>query len=142
MIMTGLTRLGGDALVRFRSNGDAVCNLSLAFNYGRKGEDNRRPSQWVDASLWGKRAEALAPYLLKGGLVDVVLGEPHIEEYQGKNGAGYKLVARVMEIELAGGSIKENHSTQERSDSDPTRHAAQHQVGGGTKAYMDDDIPF
>ena len=67
----GLARIGRDAEIRHTAGGDAVASLSLAFTYGRKGEDGKRPTQWVDASLWGKRAEALAQYLTKGSLVAV-----------------------------------------------------------------------
>lgn len=102
----GLARIGRDVEVRFTAGGDAVASLSLAFTYGRKGEDGKRPTQWVDAALWGKRAEALAPYLLKGGLVAVTLEEVHIETYQSANGPGHKLTGKVLDIELAGGSDK------------------------------------
>lgn len=99
----GLARLGRDAELRRIPGGDAVINLSLAFSYGKKGDDGKRATQWVDASLFGKRAEALAPYLLKGGLVVAYLDDVHIETYQGKQGEGHKLVGRINEIELAGG---------------------------------------
>ena len=103
MILTGLARIGRDTELRYTSGGEAVANISMVFNYGKKGSDGKRPSQWIEASLWGKRAESLAQYLGKGSMIDVVLSEPHIETYQGKNGEGHKLVARVIEIELAGG---------------------------------------
>lgn len=102
----GLARIGRDVELRRTSGGDAVASISLAFTYGRKGEDGKRPTQWVDAALWGKRAEALAPYLLKGGLVAVTLEEVHIETFQGSSGPGHKLVGKVLDIELAGGGDK------------------------------------
>lgn len=102
----GLARIGRDVELRRTGGGDAVISLSLAFTYGRKGEDGKRPTQWVDAALWGKRAEALAPYLVKGGLVAVTLEEVHIETYQGTNGPGHKLAGKVLDIELAGGNDK------------------------------------
>ena len=80
--MIGLARLGRDAEVRTTSQGESVATLALAFSYGRKGSDGKRPTQWVDGALWGKRAEALAPYLLKGGLVSVLLEEVHLEQGQ------------------------------------------------------------
>lgn len=101
--MFGLARLGRDAEIRTTSQGESVATLALAFSYGRKGSDGKRPTQWVDGALWGKRAEALAPYLLKGGLVSVLLEDVHIETYQGKNGEASKLVGRVVDVELAGG---------------------------------------
>lgn len=110
----GLARLGRDCEVRFTSSGEAVANLSLAFTYGKKGDDGKRPTQWVDASLWGKRAEALSPYLLKGGLISVTLEDVHIETYKGANGEGHKLAARVVNIELAGGGEKQAASPAPR----------------------------
>ena len=100
----GLARLGRDAEIRETKDGKVVASLSLAFSYGRKGDDGKRPTQWVDASLWDKRAEALAPYLLKGGLVSVTLADVCIQAFTKADGTPMsKLVARVMEIELAGG---------------------------------------
>jgi single-strand DNA-binding protein len=102
MQMIGLARLGRDAEIRTTPSGEKVASLSLAFNYGQKGADGNRPTQWVDGSLWGKRAEVLADYLVKGQAVVVTIDDPHIEEYQGKNGPGVKLAGRVSQIELAG----------------------------------------
>ena len=96
----GLARLGKEVEVRYMANGDAVANLSLAFTRVVKGE---KATDWVEAVLWGKRAESLSPFLAKGGLIAVTLDDLHIETYQGKNGEGHKLVARVIDIELAGG---------------------------------------
>lgn len=99
----GLARLGKDAELRHTSGGDAVVSLALAFTYGKKGADGKRPTQWVDGAFWGARAEALTPYLLKGGLVSITLEDVHIETYQSAKGDGHKLVGRVAQIELAGG---------------------------------------
>jgi single-strand DNA-binding protein len=96
----GLARLGRDAEVRYTPGGDAVANLSLAVNYGQKGQDGNRPTQWIDASIWGKQAEALAPYLVKGSVHCFYLSDVHLETYQGRNGEGVKMVARVDNVEL------------------------------------------
>ncbi|SOY65639.1 Single-stranded DNA-binding protein [Cupriavidus phytorum] len=92
----GLARLGRDAELRSTSGGDSVASLSLAFNYGRKGDDGKKPTQWVDGSIWGKRAEALAPYLTKGSLVTVTIEDAHIETFKKSDGSeGTKLIGRV-----------------------------------------------
>lgn len=112
--MFGLARIGRDAEVRFTNGGEPVASLSLAFTYRVKGE---KCTQWVDGSLWGKRAEALAPYLLKGGLISVTLDDVHIETYRkGDGGEGMKLAGRVSDVELAGGG--------ERQDGAPPQHKA------------------
>lgn len=103
MKMVGLARLGRNAELRYLQDGKAVATLSLAFNYGRKGEDGRRPSEWIKASLWGQRAESLIDFLVQGTSVSVVLGDPHIQTYQKQDGStGYSLEAMVDDIELAG----------------------------------------
>lgn len=150
MHMTGIARLGKDAEVRFTPSGQQVANLALAFNYGRKGDDGNRPTQWVDASLWGDRAEKLAPYLTKGQTVYVMLEEPHIETYEGKNGTGAKMVARVASIEFAG-SKQDGQQQSQRQQSAPDNPRPPQQSaprpqqgsgGGGGFGDFDDDIPF
>ncbi len=110
MILTGLARLGRDCEVRHTSSGEAVTNLSLAWNYGKK-VDGQQPTQWLEAALWGKRAEALAQYLKKGGVVDVVVGDVHVEQDEAKQYPP-KLVGRVIELEFAGGNKSDQPSGQ------------------------------
>ena len=141
--MFGLARLGRDAEIRTTSQGESVATLALAFSYGRKGSDGRRPTQWVDGALWGKRAEALAPYLTKGGLVSVLLEDVHIETYQGKNGEASKLVGRVVDVELAGGGERAaSPAPAPRAAPAPApRPAPTPSVGSGFDD-MTDDVPF
>jgi len=103
----GAARLGRDAELRYTQNGDPVTTLALAFNYGKRGGEGNRQTTWIDGSLWGKRAESLSEYLIKGKQVSVVLDDLHIETYEGRNGPGSKLVARVTELELGGGGESE-----------------------------------
>lgn len=133
----GLARLGRDAEIRTTSNGEQVATLALAFSYGRKGSDGKRPTQWVDAALWGKRAEALAPYLLKGGLVSVSLEDVHVETFEGKNGPGHKLAARVVDVELAGGG-------ERTAAPAPAPRPAPRPPASASSGFddMDSDIPF
>lgn len=135
----GLARLGRDAEIRTTSQGESVATLALAFSYGRKGSDGNRPTQWVDAALWGKRAEALAPYLLKGGLVSVSLEDVHIETFDEKNGPGHKLAARVVDVELA--SPKQAGSAPAQQPRPAPRPAPAPSAGSGFED-MTDDVPF
>lgn len=103
MHATGLATIGRDVEVRYTAENQAVANVSLAFSYGKKGADGKRPTQWVDASLWGKRAEALAEYLRKGTKVYAVLEEVHIETFTRQdNTTSSKLAARIADLQLAG----------------------------------------
>ncbi len=145
--MFGLARIGRDAEVRFTPGGEAVAGLSLAFTYRVKSEKH---TQWVDGALWGKRAEALAPYLLKGGLVAVTLDDVHIETYRKGDGSeGVKLAGRVADVELAGGGERQDAAPAARQAPQqrqapapqPARSPAPRQASSGFED-MDDDIPF
>lgn len=142
--IVGIFRLGKDAELRFTQGGEPVASLALAFNYGQKGQDNKKPTQWLDASLWGKRAEAMAPYLKKGTQIYAILSEPHIETYQGRNGEGHKLVARVSEIEFAGGGQSAGESVNSRSGSGDGDYTQAPRKDKPKPSFEDlgDDIPF
>ena len=136
--LSGLFRLGDNAELRYTPNGDAVASLSLAYNYGRKGEDGKAPTQWINASLWGKRAEATAPHLLKGGQIYAEIGDVHIETYAKKDGGeGFKLVGRIAELEFAGGRPAES----DRSPPADNRAPAQNKPAPAFDD-LDDSIPF
>ena len=103
----GLARLAKTVELR-KAGTDSVCNLALAFSYGKKdATTGYKPTQWVDASLWGKQAEVLADYLVAGKNVVVVIDDVHNEEYQGKNGVATKLVGRVSKLDFAADSAQQ-----------------------------------
>jgi single-strand DNA-binding protein len=106
----GICRVGKDAEVRFTPGGAAVANVSLAFTYGKKGDDGKRPTQWVDASLWGQRVESLAPYLTKGKQIVAYLEDVHIQTYtKGDGTQASKIAARIADLEfVAGGEQAES----------------------------------
>lgn len=139
--ITGIFRIGRDAELRYTQGGEPVASMALAYNYGQKGQDGHKPSQWIEASMWGKRAEAMAQYLKKGGQIYAVISDPHIETYKKRDGGeGFKLVGKVSEVEFAGGGRGAGDSQSGGSQPVPQR-----QGGGGPKPSFDDlgdDIPF
>ena len=132
MILTGNVRLGRDGELKYTASGSAVVNLAGVYEYGRKGDDGKKPSQWVDAALFGKQAEALAPYLKKGAVLSVVLDEVHIETYQGKNGTQAKLVGKAISVNFA--------PSQPAKDATPVRQVAK-PTAQADESFTD-DIPF
>ena len=149
----GFARIGRDTEVRETPNGDPVANVSLAFNYGKKGDDNKRPTQWVDGVIWGNRADALAEYLVKGQGVAVTLDDVHIETFTKSDGVeGHKLVGKITQIELAGSAPQQQGSgqqraparqqTQQRPAATQQRAPARQTAPAGGFDDMDDDIPF
>jgi single-strand DNA-binding protein len=138
MKANGLARIGKDAEVRYTPGGAAVANVSLAFSYGKRGDDGKRPTQWVDASLWGQRAESLAPYIKKGGQIVAYLEDVSIQTFTKSDGTqATKMVARLVDLEFVSGG--EQASSQPKPQ--PRPQAAPQSQGSGFDD-MDDDIPF
>lgn len=136
--LTGLFTLGRDAELRTTSGGDPVASLALAYNYGRKGADNKFPTQWLDAALWGDRANKLVEHLTKGSQFYMQLDDLHVETYDKRDGGqGVKLVARVGQLEFTRGQAKPAAAPAPRT---PAPAPAAKPSSGFED--MDDDIPF
>lgn len=137
MRMIGLVRFGADAVLRFTPAGDPVLEVPAAYNYGSKGEDGRRPTQWIRLTMWGQRAEKLEQYFTKGTQILAVVEEVHIETYDKKDGSrGFNLVGRLADFEFAGGTGERESSQQQAAP------AAQHRPATQEQEFFEDDIPF
>lgn len=133
-------RIGRDAELRYTPSGDAVCNIPVAVDYGRKGQDGKKPTQWYEIALWGKQAEGLAPYLLKGKQVFFTGSDLHIEEFRKGDGSqGVKLVCRASEIKFA--SDGQGQQAQPQRQQPPAQRPAAQPQQPPADAF-DDDIPF
>ncbi len=119
MILVGVTRIGNDPAVRYTPSGDAVLELSLAYNHGKKQEDGKRPTQWVSASLWGSRAEKIAPHLTKGTQVFVSCSDVSVNVYERKDGTqGYNIKARIDTIDFVAGGKADGSKPEPKQTSD------------------------
>lgn len=139
MKLIGCVRLGRDAELRYTGQGTAVAGLAGVYEYGKKGDDGKKPSQWVDLSLWGKQAEALAQYCLKGVVLEVTADEVHVETYQGKNGAGAKLVGKVISIAFAPSQPRTDDNQRQAPRQTAKEKCEQTSASMGD---FDDGIPF
>lgn len=138
--LTGLFTLGRDAEIRVTQGGTTVVQLAVAYNYGRKGEDGKKTSQWVRASMFGKQAETLAPYLTKGKQVSLVIRDLHIATFQKQDGSTGTSLEGVADFDdFARGPKQEGAAPAPRPA--PAPAPAQRSAGSGFDD-MDDDIPF
>lgn len=146
----GLARLGRDAETRSTPNGEQVANLSLAVPVYDKDAENNRGTQWVEATLWGRQAEALAPYLLKGTVHCFYLSDVKIDFYTNRDGEKVpKMVARVDHVELGPRQSDAGTSQRTNAPAPAARRApapAARAGGGGSSGTgfddMSDDIPY
>lgn len=117
--------IGKDAELRSTGNGDKVAGFSVGVTDGYG--DSKR-TLWFDVSVWGKRAETLAPMLTKGGKV-CVSGDLSTREYEGKT----YLTLRASEVTLMGG----------KQGGEDVRHQGERrQEQQSSRSDMDDEIPF
>lgn len=143
--LVGVLRIGRDAELRSAGQ-SSVINLALAYNYGKKESGGDRPTQWIDASLWGKRAEALEQYLVKGQQVYAVINDVHVETYEKRDGSvAAKLVGIVSDLELVGGRPQQSGDREDRParrEQPARREAPAPKPAPSGFDDMDDDIPF
>lgn len=126
-------RIGKDCEQRFTANGDAVTSFAAAFD---SGFGDKKVTTWVNCSIWGKRGEAVSPYLTKGSQI-AVSGELTNREYTDKEGhKRYSLDVRVNDVTLIGGKPETSPVTQQNA----RRPASSPQPSGVED--MGDDIPF
>ena len=84
-----------------------VVSFSIATSerYNAKDGTKKEVTEWHKCSLWGDRAKALSPYLVKGKLVSVE-GSVHYREVE-KDGVKTRHTdIRVDNVELLGGGDK------------------------------------
>ncbi len=129
MKMIGLARLGKDGDLRYTTEGKAVLTLNLAFSYGKD-----KDTQWVQAVMFGERAEKMQEYMKKGAQLYVTLNDPHVEEWETKEGEKkFTLKAILQDFEFAG---SKKDAEQEAPASKPAPSA-----GNNSFDSFDDD-PF
>lgn len=140
MPMIDVFTLGRDAEIRTTQSGHSVCNLSLACQYGQKGADGKKPTQWIDAALWGKRAESMAPHLKKGIKLCVTIEDLHIESFPKADGtSSTKLAGNIIAITFAGPAQQAAPAPAPLPPAPPPRPAP---VKTGFDDMDSDDIPF
>lgn len=141
--LNGLFTLGRDAELKTTPSGTSVCALALTYNYGMKGQDGKKPSQWLRASLWGKQGEVLAQYLTKGKQVSACVDDLHVRSFTKQDGSvSTSLEGRVIAIELARGQRQESAAPAPAPAPRPAPRPAPSPAGGSGFDDMDDDIPF
>lgn len=139
--------LGSDAELRQTQSGTNILSMAVAVNERRKDQSGEWSdyTNWVDCTVFGKRAESLAQYLVKGTKVSIQ-GRLHQSKWQRDGQNRSRLEVIVDEIEFMS-------SRQEQPSVSPqVAYAAQQaQAASGymapqfqevTQGVYDQDIPF
>jgi len=99
-LVTLVGRAGRDPEMRFFESGSSVCNLPLAVNRRRKGDDK---PDWFDLEIWGRTAEIAGEYVRKGSLIGVT-GTLKFDRWKDRSTGEdrQKPVIRVERLDLLG----------------------------------------
>lgn len=136
--------LGADPELKFTPNGNAVCNLRVANNIGKKQPDGSWVDQtlWLNVELWNDQAERAAEKLRKGHRV-YAEGQLERRDYttrDGREGTSLELrFARVLSLERG---EREDAPANGQSDEPPIPAArprgAEQPVAAAAAATVDD----
>jgi len=151
-------RLTRDAELKYSNSGVAITNLSIAVNTRAKRDDTwQDEAHFFDAVLLGRRAEALAQYLVKGKQI-AIQGELRQNRWEQDGQRRSRVEIFVRDIQLLGGGgtgggrsadypsggYASGSPESSGSESDAGRRSERGQ--GGRDVPMaddfDDDIPF
>lgn len=119
-----------DAEIRQTQDGKQVAGFSVAVD---DGFGQNKSTLFFDCSLWGARADKLAPMLVKGKQV-CVNGDLGTREYNGKT----YLTVRASEVTLLGGGQRNDDT----GHSDPARQAPDGYGAQPGGKDIEDSIPF
>ena len=125
-----------DATIKYTSGGMAIGSFSIAVNRRtKKGDQWVEEASFFDVSLFGKSAEGLAPYLLKGKQV-AVEGELRQDRWQQDGQNRSKVYISANNVQLLGGNDAKGGQ----------QGGQQRQVAGYQADYradsFPDDIPY
>lgn len=98
-------RLTRDAELKYTNSGTAVTGFSLAVNSRKRiGEDWEDEVSFFDVALFGKKAESLQQYLVKGKQIGIqgTLKQSRWEDEQGNKRSKVEIIA--YKVQLLGGN--------------------------------------
>lgn len=136
--------LGRDAEVRYTPGGAAVARFSIATTevWNDKSGQRQERTEWHNIDLWGKQAESLSEYLVKGKQV-YVEGRLQTDEYTDKEGQKKKSTkVRCERVVLLGGGSRGGGGSSERSERSTGGGGASASHDDTSEPLTDDDIPF
>lgn len=149
-LITIAGRLGRDAELKVIQSGKSVTNFPVAVDIGR-GEN--KETQWIDCSLWGERADKLAPYLTKGKAVTLA-GDFNLRIFQKKDGSTSAAITCDVQRLTLQGSRSDAQQPEVAASSAPAAPAipapatkpstwlSPKQAPVAPPSTFDDDIPF
>lgn len=106
--ITLIGRLTRDIDLKYTTTGTAIASVSLASNRSLKKQDNWETEvSYFDANIYGRMAENLKPYLIKGKMI-LISGRLKQDRWE-KDGQKFsRIKIEVEEVQLLGGNSSES----------------------------------
>ena len=141
--------LGRDAELRYTPGGASVAKFSIATTeiWNDKGGQRQERTEWHNIDLWGKQAETLSEYLVKGKQV-YIEGRLQTDEYTDKEGIKRKSTkVRCDRVVLlgggGGGGARQPRPVGAAAGAHGSGGGGEHEpMGEPVSERTDDDIPF
>ncbi len=138
-------RLTKDAELKYTNTGFAIANFSLAVNRRIKKDDNwQEEVSFFNAVLFGKRAEGIHQYLVKGKQIGIQ-GELRQNRWEQEGQPRSKVEIIVNDIQLLGGRGSDQTQpdfTSQGSQGSQVSQGVPPRQERPTADDFDDDIPF
>ena len=105
--ITLIGRLTRDIDLKYTTTGTAIAAVSLVSNHSVKKQDNWETEvSYFDANIYGRMAENLKPYLIKGKMI-LIAGRLKQDRWE-KDGQKFsRIKIEVEEVQLLGGNSSE-----------------------------------
>ena len=125
-------RLVRDSALQYTTSGYAILNFSIASNRSVKKDDEWKDEvSYFQCALFGKRAESLAQYLIKGKQV-AISGSLRQDRWTDKDGNNRNMVKiNVDNVQFIGGKKQEAVQAAPAAQAEPV-----------TEENFENDIPF
>ena len=127
--------IGQDAVLRYTPGGQPVTGFSIATTetWNDKAGQKQEKTEWHRIAVWGKTAESLTPYLVKGKQI-FVEGSLTTRKWEKDGQTHYTTDVKALRIQLLGGGRGSSDAVSNQSGDESPYNAP--------VAATDDDIPF
>lgn len=135
--------LGRDAELRYTPGGAAVATLNMATTdvWNDKSGQRQEKTEWHRIKIWGKTAETVSEYLVKGRQV-YVEGRLQTDQWNDRDGnKRYTTEVRADRVVLLGGRGAESGGAAGQGGDRPDQPTPAPAPDGGGE-LTEDDIPF
>ncbi len=148
-------RLTRDSELKYTNSGMAIARFSIAVNRSvKRGEEWEDEASFFDVDLWGKQAEGVNRYLLKGQQI-ALDGELRQDRWEQDGQNRSKVVITASNVRLMGSKPAEGgQAPAPRQEAPAAGHSAQPPLAAAPRATapaqppitagdtFEDDIPF